>query len=173
MLRRRDKCVVPAGNRNLISRLCSLSYSDFHTYSVVIYGGTLDISARFPQCFKTNACHLLACWFLAKLISSTLKMEAIYSSETSVDTQRTPRRNIPEDDTLHNHRCENLKSSLLLFVFVSCHSSSCQRVLSSFYCIDTLAEMPGVARVDHRNKGVSLVAISLSHNFETRNCWPA
>jgi hypothetical protein len=37
-------------------------------------------------------------------------MEAICSSETSVETQRTTRRHIPEDDTLHNHRCENLKS---------------------------------------------------------------
>jgi hypothetical protein len=36
------------------------------------------------------------------------------------------------------------------------------------YCL--LAEMPGVARVDHRTKCVSLVAISLSQNFETRNC---
>jgi hypothetical protein len=30
--------------------------------------------------------------------------------ETSVDFQRTTRRYIPEDRTLHNHRCENLKS---------------------------------------------------------------
>jgi hypothetical protein len=42
--------------------------------------------------------------------SSALKMEAISSSETSVDTQRTTRRYIPEDCTLHNHRCENLES---------------------------------------------------------------
>jgi hypothetical protein len=46
----------------------------------------------------------------AKIISSTLKMEAIYSSETSVETQQTTRRHITEHDTLHNHRCENLKS---------------------------------------------------------------
>jgi hypothetical protein len=39
--------------------------------------------------------------------------------------------------------------------------------------MEQLAEMPGVARVDHRTKCVSLVAISLSQNFETRNCWPA
>jgi hypothetical protein len=43
------------------------------------------------------------------------------ASETSVDTQRTTRRYIPEDSTLHNHRCENLKSYLIsavyLFVF--------------------------------------------------------
>jgi hypothetical protein len=37
-------------------------------------------------------------------------MEAICSSETSVETQRTARSHIPEVDTLHNHRCENLKS---------------------------------------------------------------
>jgi hypothetical protein len=43
-------------------------------------------------------------------ISLTLKMEAICSSETSVVTQRTTRRHIPEDDTLYNHRCENIKS---------------------------------------------------------------
>jgi hypothetical protein len=42
--------------------------------------------------------------------SSTLKMEAIFSSETSAETRRTTRRHIPEDDSLHNHRCENLKS---------------------------------------------------------------
>jgi hypothetical protein len=57
-----------------------------------------------------SACHLLTCWFLLKLFSSTLKMEAICSSETPVATQHTTRRHIPEDDTLHNHRCENLKS---------------------------------------------------------------
>jgi hypothetical protein len=37
-------------------------------------------------------------------------MEAICSAETIVETRRTTRRYIPEDDTLHNHRCENLKS---------------------------------------------------------------
>jgi hypothetical protein len=41
-------------------------------------------------------------------VSSTLKMEAIGSSETSVATQQTTQRHIPEDDTLHNHRYENL-----------------------------------------------------------------
>jgi hypothetical protein len=46
----------------------------------------------------------------AELLSSTLKMEAICSSETSIEARRTTRHPIPEDDTLHNHRCENLKS---------------------------------------------------------------
>jgi hypothetical protein len=47
---------------------------------------------------------------LAEIISSTLKMEAMSSSETSVVTQQPTRRHIPENDSLHNHRCENLKS---------------------------------------------------------------
>jgi hypothetical protein len=37
-------------------------------------------------------------------------MEAICSSETPVDTQRNTWRYIPEESTLHNQRCENLKS---------------------------------------------------------------
>jgi hypothetical protein len=47
----------------------------------------------------------------------------------------------------------------------------CRDITFSLY--KRIAEMPGVARVDHRTKCVSLVAISLSQNFETRNCWPA
>jgi hypothetical protein len=54
---------------------------------------------------------------LAEIISSTLKMEAICSSETSVATEQITRRHIPEDDTLHNHSCENLKSYQLQSLF--------------------------------------------------------
>jgi hypothetical protein len=37
-------------------------------------------------------------------------MEATCSYGTWVDFQRTTQRYIPEDRTLHNDRCENLKS---------------------------------------------------------------
>jgi hypothetical protein len=60
------------------------------------------------QVQQTREQPLLALLF-AEPVSSTLKMEAISSSETSVEPQRTTRRHIPEDDTLQNHRCENLK----------------------------------------------------------------
>jgi hypothetical protein len=39
---------------------------------------------------------------------STLKMEAICSSEKLVDFQWTTQHYVPQDITLHNHRCENL-----------------------------------------------------------------
>jgi hypothetical protein len=55
---------------------------------------------------------------LAEIISSALKMEAICSSEMWVATQQTTRGHIPEDDTLHNHHCENLKSYTVNFLFV-------------------------------------------------------
>jgi hypothetical protein len=43
---------------------------------------------------------------------SIMKMEAIFYSETSAGSHRTIRLYIPEDITLHNHRCEKLKCYL-------------------------------------------------------------
>jgi hypothetical protein len=40
-------------------------------------------------------------------------MKATCSSETPVGFQRTKRRYIPEDKTLHNYRCENLTSFIV------------------------------------------------------------
>jgi hypothetical protein len=48
--------------------------------------------------------------------SSTLKMEAICFSKMSVDFQHTTWPYAPEDSTLHNHHCENLKS-YIVFLF--------------------------------------------------------
>jgi hypothetical protein len=42
--------------------------------------------------------------------STTLNMVGTCSSETSVDFQQTKRRYFPEDGTIRNERCENLKS---------------------------------------------------------------
>jgi hypothetical protein len=47
---------------------------------------------------------------------STLKMEAISSSETSVYPCST-QRHIPEDDILHSHSCESLKSYIHYHVY--------------------------------------------------------
>jgi hypothetical protein len=70
------------------------------------FGGTCRFHLQGRRIVQFATC------LLAGLLnySSTLKMEAIRSSETSGTNLRTTRRHIPEDDTLHNHRCENLKS---------------------------------------------------------------
>jgi hypothetical protein len=48
--------------------------------------------------------------------SSILNMEAIVSSETSVDFQQSTRRYISEESTLHYHCCEDLKSEIVNFI---------------------------------------------------------
>jgi hypothetical protein len=72
----------------------------------------LTFNRSFGGAYRLKACHQLSSWFLSELIFSTLQMEAIYSSETSVDTQLTTGRYVPEDVTLYNHRSENLKCLL-------------------------------------------------------------
>jgi hypothetical protein len=57
----------------------------------------------------------------------TLKMEAIRTSETSVHSPTTTRRHTPEDDILHSHRHENLKSYNI--VIISCYSLLSQTIL--------------------------------------------
>jgi hypothetical protein len=47
-------------------------------------------------------------------------METIYPPETSVGNQRTTRRYIPEDSTVHNHRYEDLKSYMVYTFVLSC-----------------------------------------------------
>jgi hypothetical protein len=48
-----------------------------------------------------------------------LNMEAICSSETSVDTERTKRRYIPEDGTLYTNRVDKVRGiSLHTFIMV-------------------------------------------------------
>jgi hypothetical protein len=49
---------------------------------------------------------------------STLKMEAIWPSETSVDFQWTTRCYTPECSTFHSHCCDNLKSYTMICMFV-------------------------------------------------------
>jgi hypothetical protein len=54
--------------------------------------------------------------------SSTLKMEATYSSEISVDFHRTARHYVPGDRTLHSHHYENFRSNNLTAMFTAVHS---------------------------------------------------
>jgi hypothetical protein len=56
-------------------------------------------------------------------IASIFRVKKIGSAKPAskpVATQRTTRRHIPKDDTLHNHRCENLKSYKIWFYSLRC-----------------------------------------------------
>jgi hypothetical protein len=67
---------------------------------------------------KDTLCLLPAsCWFLALPYFFTLKMEALCSSEMSLDFQQTAQHYIPEDRTLPNHCSENLKSYKIISIF--------------------------------------------------------
>jgi hypothetical protein len=82
------------------------------TYTYLLHLQGQGISRARNQREASRAClppasTLISC----SAYSLTQKMEAICSTETSVDFHRTTRRFIPEDSiTLYNHRCENLKS---------------------------------------------------------------
>jgi hypothetical protein len=77
------------------------------------------ISLQFVSCLLLIAC-LAYC--------STLKMESVFSSETSLNFYRTTRRHVPWDGTLHSYRCESLISNItltLLFLFAMPHFFTC------------------------------------------------
>jgi hypothetical protein len=58
-------------------------------------------------------CFMLISWFA---YSSILTVETICSSETTVDYHRTAPHCIPKDVTLYSHRCEKLRSNLLVLL---------------------------------------------------------
>jgi hypothetical protein len=55
--------------------------------------------------------------------SLTLKMEVTCSSEKLIDVKRTTPRYISEDRALHKHRCENLKSCVVILCIHFRHKS--------------------------------------------------
>jgi hypothetical protein len=69
------------------------------------------------QSKQSSGWHMLSHRFCSAY-SSTMKMEATCSSEMLVDFQQTTCRYIPEDSTLHNHHCENLKSYIVSVVLL-------------------------------------------------------
>jgi hypothetical protein len=63
------------------------------------------------------ACHLLSCWYLGRLIAPWRWMRFV-PPKRLLDFQRSTRRCISQDNTVHSHRCENLRSNIVLLQFV-------------------------------------------------------
>jgi hypothetical protein len=72
----------------------------------------LDVTPYSPVKVNISFGKHTASIFTVERVNSarkSMEMEAKLSFETTVDFQRTTQRYIPEDRTLHNHRCDNLK----------------------------------------------------------------
>jgi membrane-bound lytic murein transglycosylase MltF len=67
-----------------------------------------DLGVNLEVCGEKPATNRLRYGTARAMIA--LMMEAVRSSETSVNFYQTTRRNIPEDSHLHTRRRENLKS---------------------------------------------------------------
>jgi hypothetical protein len=79
---------------------------------------TSDIFAALHIIF--HSCFILLVLLEELTYSSTLKMEATCSSETSVDYQRTTRSYIPEDRTLYLHVVSNLINYIFTSFIIFC-----------------------------------------------------
>jgi hypothetical protein len=77
-----------------------------------LFGRTCRLNFKGRRLSQARYQHEATCFIALSILaySSTLKMEAIYYPERSVDFQRITRCYIPEERTLDNHRCENGKS---------------------------------------------------------------
>jgi hypothetical protein len=78
-------------------------------------GFRAHIECNSPKIQETPVCYLLHTGFLLAYCSD-LKMETTCSSETSLGFQWTTQSYILEDRTLHNHRCEKLKSYIAKYI---------------------------------------------------------
>jgi hypothetical protein len=90
-----------------ITPCCSLSVNWIfeRIYRLHLQGLKISLARNQRESRWKASFHLLTRWFHVQLIFSTLKMEAVCSSETSVGTQRTIRRYIPHDGTLLLFSC--------------------------------------------------------------------
>jgi hypothetical protein len=103
MERRREGCINSSTCRDVTP--CSVLKVNRR------FEGIFRLNLRAKEYAKSKA--LLATYFrmvACLAYSSNLKIDATFSSETSVESQRTTRRYIPEHKTLHNRRCESLRS---------------------------------------------------------------
>jgi hypothetical protein len=83
---------------------------------------TIWMNMSPPPSGSKNKPHKKPAWSKQQALmaySLTLKMEATCSSKTSVDFQWTILHYIPEDRTLDNHSCENLKFHVSFEVLIA------------------------------------------------------
>jgi hypothetical protein len=105
-------------------------------------------------------CYILCLWAMFRRFGGECCLH--------LQVRRWRLRTYPTITRCNNQRTESV-TKIGLFNFVNILLTQCPWIP---HFISSLAEIPGVARVDHRTKCVSMVAISLSQIFATPNCWP-
>jgi hypothetical protein len=104
---RREEELVFLSRRHI----CCTAYLRSHCVQVrALYFMTSNKETSMKYTYVATCLALISCLDY----SITLKIETICSSETSIDFQRTIWSHIPENRTLHNHRCKGLKSYYLI-----------------------------------------------------------
>jgi hypothetical protein len=96
-----------------------------------LYLRHVGVSNQSKSRKQHEACRNLAACFIPVsylTYSSTLKIEATYSSETSVEFHRTTWRYIPQDRTVHNDRCGTIKTLNISFQNVIIALSQQQKI---------------------------------------------
>jgi hypothetical protein len=107
---------------NMVKHFASISVND--EYYLLRYNAVQSVGNQLK--FRRNissAFTLVSC-----SVYSTLKIEAICSSETLVAFHRTTRSYTPEDISLHNHRCNILRP----YTFVGTSLDSSYRNCTAF-----------------------------------------
>jgi hypothetical protein len=86
----------------------------------VVSCSPVEVHPCFRGTYAGDKQSLLAVFLLATYLgySSTLKMDAVCSSKTSVNFEWTTWHDVSEDITLHSHQCEELKPTYKLAVSV-------------------------------------------------------
>jgi hypothetical protein len=116
---------------------CSGYDEEIFVFWGIILRSPLKLNRRFEGTCRLPL-HAVCFSLISCLAYSTLNIEATCYSETSVDFQRTTRRYIPEERTLRNHSCENLKSyTWILFSGMWCHAvwKKLTDVFGEAYCL--------------------------------------
>jgi hypothetical protein len=112
-LQRREKTVIFIGTSVRTSNRTWFHVWQFTDVSQERIASIFSVEERTKQVTRIvkafTACFLLVAWLV---YSSTVKTEAVRSSETSVNFNWTARRHVSEDNNLHSHAAGKQNASL-------------------------------------------------------------
>jgi hypothetical protein len=126
---------------NLSFKFCVVSIPELSTFKIVQFLQRLqvfhDVIVSCGRCLptfqRTQCCHH----------TSTLQMETACSSEITVHIYQTTLCHTSEDNNLHSHHCENLKSHFYSLCLYN-HQPRNERTISKWHCSTTILAMSTV-----------------------------